>query len=321
MKSKLWAALAVANLLALSGAAQAQDLQKIRVAVGAKGLGESVVTEAAQKQGFFKDRGLDVEVFYTSGSGETMQTVIGGSAEFGVATGLLGVIGAYGKGAPVRIVGASFTGDSNLFWYVRADSDIEKPEDAAGRSVTFSTNGSSAHNVVLEMQKHLGVEFEQTATGPAPATFTQVMSGQVDVGWSGAPFAVEAIEEGKVRQIWRASDVPALAGQTSRVVITRPDTLEKDPALVEKFMAGYREAVDWLYDSPDGAKFYAEWAGVPVPVAERTLADYVTREGTDPDEIHGLKPAMESAVGFGYLPGPLDEAKLDALVQIPPRKD
>jgi NitT/TauT family transport system substrate-binding protein len=317
----------IALIAALSGAslagaqhASAQTLDKLKLAIGGQGLGESGISEAGQKAGIFKKHGLELDLFYTAGSGETQQAVIAGSADLGVATGLLGALGAYAKGAPIRVIASSFTGDSNLFWYVRVDSPIRQPKDAAGRTVAFSTNGSSAHNVVLQMQKHLGVSFNPAATGTGPATFTQVMSGQIDVGWSGAPFAVEALEEKKIRLLWRASDVPALAGQTSRVILAHADVLRKRGDLVKRYMDAYRETIDWMYSTPEGVKAYADWAAVPVPVAKRTMDEFVTKQGVNPDTVSDLKGVMQSAVEFKYLPAPLSESQVSDFVQIPVRR-
>jgi len=119
---------ATAVFFSLSIAGEAFALDKVRVAVGGKGLGESEVSEVGKLRGIFAKHGLDLDISYTAGSGETQQAVISGSVDIGVATGLLGAVGAFAKGAPLRVVGASFTGDSNLFWYVRADSS---DQDAA----------------------------------------------------------------------------------------------------------------------------------------------------------------------------------------------
>jgi NitT/TauT family transport system substrate-binding protein len=313
--------LAIAGTFSMSAAgASAQALDKLKVAIGGKGLGESGVSEVGQLAGIFKKHGIDLEIFYTAGSGETQQTVIAGSADIGVATGLLGAIGAYAKGAPIRVIGASFTGDSNLFWYVRADSSIHEPKDATGKTVAYSTNGSSAHNVVLQMQKHLGVSFKPTATGTGPATFTQVMSGQIDVGWSGAPFGVEALEQGKIRTLWRASDVPALAGQTSRVIIAHMHVLRTRPDVVKRYMDAYRETIDWMYSTPEGVKAYADWASVPIPVAKRTMDEFVTKRGINPDQVSDLAGIMSSAVDFKYMPAPLTPEQIKEFIQIPPRR-
>ena len=311
---------AVAVAFSLSVAGEAFALEKVRVAVGGKGLGESEVSEVGKLRGIFAKHGLDLDISYTAGSGETQQAVISGSVDIGVATGLLGAVGAFAKGAPLRVVGASFTGDSNLFWYVRADSAIKMPRDAEGKSVAFSTNGSSAHNVVLQMQKHLGVAFKPTATGTGPATLTQVMTGQVDVGWSGAPFGVAQIEKGDIRVLWRASDVPALANQTSRVIIANHGFLTAKRDLVQRFMDAYRETVDFIYAGMEGAEAYAKWAEVPVPIAKRTLDEFVTKSASNPDRISDLEGVVAAAVEFKYIPAPLTPEQMRELVQVPPRR-
>ena len=37
----------------------------------------------------------------------------------------MGVLGAYSKGAPVRVISAETTGANDLYWYVKADSPIK----------------------------------------------------------------------------------------------------------------------------------------------------------------------------------------------------
>src|SRR5262245_7177064 len=98
-------ALAAAALLgSLSSSVDAQDALKL--AVGQRGLWDTAISEVGQRSGIFKKHGLDLEILYTQGAGETQQAVISGSVEIGVGAGIMGVLGAYSKGAPVRIVGA-----------------------------------------------------------------------------------------------------------------------------------------------------------------------------------------------------------------------
>ena len=67
--------LAIVALLAnLAGAAHAQDTLKI--AVGQRGGWEQCVSELGQNAGIFRKHGLALDVLYTQGSGETLQSVI-----------------------------------------------------------------------------------------------------------------------------------------------------------------------------------------------------------------------------------------------------
>ncbi|HVY59935.1 MAG TPA: ABC transporter substrate-binding protein [Xanthobacteraceae bacterium] len=312
------AALATMGLVSAASQARAED--HLKVAVGARGVGETFVPELGQNAGIFKKYGLSLEILYTQGGGETQQVVISNSAQIGVAVGFSGTLAAFAKGAPVRIIGSTFTGGSQLFWYVPANSPIKTVQDAAGKTVAYSTHGSSTHTAVLALQKHFGVPFKPTPTGAAPGTFTQVMSGQIDVGWAGAPFGIDTVEAGKTRVLMKASDDPELNRQTIRLMIANADELKNHKDVFVRYMRAYREALAWVYSTPEGLKAYAKWASIPENVAKRALAEFLPKDAVDPDRISGVDDVMKDAVTFKYIPKPLSKEQLDELIQIPERK-
>ena len=89
---------------AMTGSVSAQETLKL--AVGQRGLWDTSISEVGQRGGIFKKHGLTLELLYTQGGGETQQAVIAGAVEIGVGVGIMGVLSAYSKGAPVRIIGA-----------------------------------------------------------------------------------------------------------------------------------------------------------------------------------------------------------------------
>jgi ABC-type nitrate/sulfonate/bicarbonate transport system substrate-binding protein len=309
---------AVAAILSAAQAAQAQD--RLKLAQGGRGVGEAFVPELGQNAGIFKKHGIVLDIFYTQGGGETIQIVISGAAHIGGQIGFLGTIGAFAKGAPIRIIGSNFTGGKQLFWYVRVDSPIKSLRDAAGKTVSYSTNGSSTHISVLALKKFTGVDFVPTQTGSAQASYTQVMSGQIDVGWAGAPFGVEAVEQGKTRVIAKASDDPVLDRQTIRFMIANSNEMAQRPDVFVRFMRAYREALAWVYSTPEGLRAYAQWASLSEATAQRALAEFLPKEAVDPDRISGVDDVMADAVTFKYIPAPLTKQQLDQLIQIPERK-
>src|ERR1700687_5716029 len=76
---------------------------RLKLAVGAPNNWDSGIPEIGQRAGIFKKHGLDLELLYTNGGGETMQAVISGGVDIGIAAGTGGVLGAFAKGAPVRL--------------------------------------------------------------------------------------------------------------------------------------------------------------------------------------------------------------------------
>jgi NitT/TauT family transport system substrate-binding protein len=142
IRSKI-AVLGIVLLAVIAVDARAQDA--ITVAVGGRGIGESCVTEIGEKAGRFARHGLKLDIVYTDGGGETQQAVVSNSAQIGVTSGLLGAFSLYSKGAPVRVIGASYTGGRQVFWYVPASSSITRPQDLNGKTVAYSNNSSASH--------------------------------------------------------------------------------------------------------------------------------------------------------------------------------
>ena len=221
----------VAIVLAHSGT-WAQE--QLKVSVGARGAFDNQVSEVGQQQGFFKQRGLNLEVLYTQGGGETLQTVISGAVDVGISIGTLGVLGAFARGAPIRVIGGSMIG-AYEFWYVPAQSPITSLKQAAGKKVAYSTTGASTNLMVLGLQELYGIKFRPVATGNPVSTLTQVMSAQVDVGYSVPPFGVAELEQGKIRIVGRGNDIPALAKQTVRFIVVNANALEQRPDAFRRY--------------------------------------------------------------------------------------
>ncbi|KAJ8134427.1 hypothetical protein OY671_012360, partial [Metschnikowia pulcherrima] len=150
-------------------------------------------------------------------------------AQIGVGVGTIGVLRASSRGAPVKIFGASFTGVGDSYWYVRAQSPIKTLADATeSNTIAFSSNGSSVHNVVSGFTRSQGVKARPVQTGGLPATLTQVLSGQVDIGWATPPFGLREAAEGQIRIIANGNDVPSSRDQTVRVEIVN-DQVANNP--------------------------------------------------------------------------------------------
>jgi NitT/TauT family transport system substrate-binding protein len=310
------AAWAVAFGVAAGGhVAHAQE--KLTVAVGGRGIGESCLTELGKNAGFFARHGLALDIVYTDGSGETQQAVVSNSAQVGVTSGMLGAMSLYAKGAPVRVIGASYSGGSQIYWFVPAASPVKTPRDLEGKAVGYSTYSSASHVGLLGLQKHYNLNFKLTQSGSAAATLTAAMSGQLDAGWAGAPFAIDQLEAGKIRLIMKASDSPDVDKQTVRVIIANADALKANRDLFGRYLAGYRDTLDWIFSTQEGFRAYAAFSSLSEPLARRALSEFLPRKALDPDHITGIEEAMADAVTFKFLSAPLSKEQIADLIQLP----
>jgi NitT/TauT family transport system substrate-binding protein len=298
----------------LGQAALAQDAMKI--AAGQRGNWDSSVPEIGQRAGIMKKHGLTLEILYTQGSGETQQAVISGAVDVGVAIGTLGAIGAFSKGAPIRIIGAQSTGAGDLYWYARPESGITGIAGNAGKTIAFSTNGSSTQTVVKAFTEELGSKATPVATGSPSSTLTQVMSGQVDIGWAAPPFGIDLLDQGKIRKLATGNDT-SLRDQTVRVLATSVEKLKTRKDQIDRFVQAYRDTVDYMYKNPEVMKVYSEWLNITPELARRTRDDFFARDSIEPDNMKGLDKIVQDAVTFKFASTPLTKEQLAELIQIP----
>ena len=292
----------------------------LKLAIGQRGNWENAAPELGQKAGIFKKHGLDLDIIYTQGGGETQQAVISGSVDIGIGVGTGGAMAAFAKGAPIRVIAASVTGANDLYWYVPAASPIKTLKDANDKTIAYSTRGSSTNAIVLGFIKQFDVAAKPVATGNPASTFTQTMSGQIDIGWSSPPFGVDALQDGKIRIVARGSDLTSTHDQTVRVQIANAEALEKHRDAMARFVQAWRETLDWMYSDPAAIKAYAEWLNIPEERARRARDEFYPTANLSPDHISGLDQAMAQAVEQKLLAAPLTKAQLDQFIQIPKPK-
>jgi NitT/TauT family transport system substrate-binding protein len=308
--------LAVAAQLLLPAAARADD--SLKLAIGQRGNWETAIAEIGSRAGIFKKRGLTLELTYTAGAGETMQTVISGAVDIGVGVGTAGVMSAFAKGAPVRVIGSATVGSNDLYWYVKADSPMRSLKEATEKTtIAYSTAGSSTNLLVLGLIKTYDLKSQPAKTGSPPATLTAVMSGQVDVGWAAPPFGLKELNEGKIRIVARGSEVPSTRNQTVRTVIVNAGRLAKDKPVIARFMTAYTESLDYMYASPEALKHYKDFSGIDEGLARKAIAQFYTRAALDPYRIEGLDAAMADAITLNFLKAPLTKEQLAELFQVP----
>ncbi|MBV8743660.1 MAG: ABC transporter substrate-binding protein [Xanthobacteraceae bacterium] len=321
MKCKLLVALFALVLTLAASAARAEDgpkLDVLKLTIGQRGNWDTAIADLGTKAGIFKRYGLKLDVTYTSGSGETLQPVVTGAVDAGLAVGTLGAMSAFAKGAPVRIIGAEATGAAD-YWYARTSSPIRTLQDTNGHTIAYSTRGASTDSIVRAFITEFGLTAKPVATGNPSATLAAVMSDQVDVGWSSPPYGLKEMEDGKIRLVAKATDAAIVRDQTVRVIVANAQALEQHPDVFRRFMQAYRDSIDYMYgDSPQVIIDYAAFVGVPDSMARRVRDDFFPKSLLNPDQIKGLDSLMHEAVDLKFIAEPLTKEQLAQLIQLQP---
>ncbi|HZL32008.1 MAG TPA: ABC transporter substrate-binding protein [Pseudolabrys sp.] len=314
--------LAGALALALGGglAAPAQAQDKLKLAIGQINAWANQAPTLGMKAGIFQKHGIVLENFGTQGAGETIQAVVSGSADIGIGVGTPGAMRAFVKGAPIRILAAGYTGVEDIYWFVPTNSPIKSVKDVtAAHTVAYSTSGSTSDSVLKALIAHYGLKAKPTKTGGPPPTLTMTMSGQIDIGWSVAPFGLKELQAKTIRPIMRGSDIPSMRHQTVRVEIVNANALKERHDVMVRFMKAYRETVDWMYSSPEAVKLYSESMKMAPELVELQKKEFNPKSAMNPDKLSDVDLVMKDAIDGKFLDAPLTKEQLAELIQIPPR--
>ena len=316
MRSLGYVIAAAAALSAMTPEAMAED--SLKVAVDQRGAWETAAPELGQQAGIFKKHGLTLDLTYPRAESEIETAVISGSTDVGVGVGIVEVLRAYAtKEAPIRIIGATMTGSAN-YWYVTASSPIKTVTDISGRTIAYSKGDASSQYDVFDLMQRYRVKPRPVLIAGATATFDQVMAGKIDVGWATPPFGGDALEQGRIRVLAKANDIPKIHDKTVSVTIASTDTLQKRKDVLDRFMQAYRETIEWMYSDPAAPKTYAEFAGIPEEVARRMRDEFFAKDMLSPNSIVGLSATSKEAAKSKQIWAALSRKQMAELVQIPP---
>jgi NitT/TauT family transport system substrate-binding protein len=305
---------AVALLLSALGASLGHA-ETLKVAIAQKGNWDTSIVDFGMKQGFFKAEGLDIEPTYTEGGANNEQAVISGSTDLAVGTGLLGIISAYTKDAPVRVIAAEMTGLPDLYFFALADRGIKSIKDATGKTIAYSNPGSSSQLATLALLRQAGIEAKPVAGGALPAVFTQTMTGQIDIGHTVPPMGLQELKDGKIVIVARANDVPEIKNQTVRVNVANLNFLQAHRDLAVKFARAYQKSLDWAFGDPKAIDYFAEGKGVSRALAQEAFA-YYAKMDEQPYEIKGLQRTLDDAYQFKRIPKPMTPEEVKGLFDI-----
>jgi len=303
----------VALLIGVAASAQSETL---KLAIPQKGAWDTSFCVYGDREGFFKEQGIELDITYTEGGATTETAVVSGSVDLAVATGTLGIISAYVKGAPVRIISSESTGSADLYWYARAGSGIKSFKDLEGKTVGFSAPGSSSNLALLTLLKEQNVNAKPVPAGGMPPTFTQVMSGQLDAGWAAAPFGIVEVQQGKIAVIAHANDSPDVRNETIRVNVVNLGTLQQRRDTIVRFMKAYYKSYEWAYANPKAIDYLAADNNIPRDVAESTVKGFMTKAANDPYRISGIQRVLDEALAAKRIPNAMKEDDIKGLFDI-----
>jgi NitT/TauT family transport system substrate-binding protein len=282
---------------------QASRAETLKLAVPQRGSWGTSYTDLGIRQGFFKAEGLDIEITYTEGGATNEQAVISGSVDIAIETGFLGILAAYVKGAPVRIISPASTGAPEVFWYSKAGSGLASLKDAHGKSVGFSNPGSSSNLILLQLLKEAGVtDAKLVPVGASQNGLPMIMTGQIDICYAVPPVALPELQAKTIVRVAGGNDSEAVRNETVRVNAANLDSLQHKRDAMARFMRAYAKSRDFAYSGDAGIADYAKFSDQPVELVRYMVANFQSKDQAQLSQIKGLDRVIDEAYAAKRIP-------------------
>jgi NitT/TauT family transport system substrate-binding protein len=309
------AALAV-GILGFAVSAQAAD--RVRIIDSQRMAFAHMAVHNAESEAIYKKHNLNLDASITFGSGgaDTLQAIITGSADIAFGVGVLSVIGAHAKGAPVTIVGNSMRGTPEIFFYVPKDSPVKSVKDLDGKELVYSRPGSTTHLLVQVLARDLGIKPKFVSVGGMAASRTQVMSGQVASGWSAFPVNYNLVRKGEIRVIGSGAEAKGLQGDTIRVIAANANWVKANPDVARRAMQALWEGLKFTYEGGDKAfKNYADKWKLDLDDA-KAAPKFTPFDNVTFWPLGNMEDQYKLAQEFKQIDKPLTDAQKKSLVTV-----
>jgi NitT/TauT family transport system substrate-binding protein len=242
MLKKLLATAAIAGVLMTPAVAQ----EKFKFALNWFPVGDHAAYWVALEKGYFTDRGLEVTLENSKGSGDSIAKVDTGAADAGLADSAV-VVASRARGTTVKVVGMVFD-KTPLNVFSSAEKPIKTPKDMEGKTVG-APPGDSQRQMWPAFAKAAGVdESKVTWVNIEPAAkIAALAEKRVDAVadyTTGLPLYEKPMGEGKVVMMpWadHGFDMYSMSIMASQKTMTeRPEVLKK---FLEAAYMGWRDVM------------------------------------------------------------------------------
>ncbi|MGZ5035473.1 MAG: ABC transporter substrate-binding protein [Usitatibacter sp.] len=224
------AALLIGTAIAAGAWAQAPEKNKVTIAVGGKTLFYYLPLSVAERKGFFKDEGLEVEIPDFPGGAKALQALVGGSADF-VSGAYEHTINMAAKKQPIKAVVLQLKYSAiELVMPKDKAAKYRSGRDLKGLKIGVTAPGSSTNMMVNNLLAKDGLK-------PTDVSIVGVGAGAG---------AVAALEKGEIDALSNLDPVVTQLESTGKFVSVVDTRTEK--GMKEVYGGDYMAAVIYVTD-------------------------------------------------------------------------
>lgn len=235
-------------------AAGSLEKSKIVLGVGGKPLLYYLPLTIAERKGFFKEQGLEVEINDFGGGAKSLQALVGGSVD--VVTGAYEhTIRMQAKGQDIRAVIelGRFPGIVLAVRKSLADK-VKSPKDLKGMKIGVTAPGSSTNFFVNYLLAKEGVAPEEVAfigVGAGPTAVAAMKKGEIDAIANLDPVIAKLEQDGDVFVLADSrteEGTKAIFGGSNpaAVLYTKAEFIQNNPNTVQALVNAFLAALRWI---------------------------------------------------------------------------
>lgn len=263
-------------------------------------------------QGFFSDRGIDLQLESGSGGAAIVPGVISGEFDFAFSN-IVSLIVAREQGLPLAALtnGVTTAGEQGADFggvFVPDDSDVTGAADLEGLTVAANNLNNIGDTTVRQSVRADGgdpaeVDFVELPFPDMPAALE---TGRIDAVWAVEPFA-STIREAGHREI-ASNFVDTHPELSVAAYFTGEDRLAQDPELFDDITAALEESLAYAEDNPDEVR---RILGTYTEIDEEVIEQMVLPRFPEQINDESVQTLAELMVTDGLIES---EPDLDALL-------
>jgi len=194
-------------------------------------------------KGYFTEQGIDLESQWTTRGIDTIQGLVTGQVDMGVAS-LTPVLAARANGLPIVIIGLHSHGFPGYLVASKKNAHLTRLEDFKGKRIGVPV-GTGIHTVLLMAIEKSGMKpsdfrIENTRVTDMPAAM-QGDGFDAALGW--IPYSTRVVAMGNGKVVMTPEQFEKLAGVTyPMVLITSEDTIKNKPEVLQRFMNAWAKS-------------------------------------------------------------------------------
>lgn len=303
------AAMGLALAIALPAAAQAPEKKDVKLGVGGAPALYYLPLALTEQLGFFKEQGLNVEVNDFKGGSQSLQALVGGSADV--------VTGAYEHTIRMQQKGQDILAVVELGRYPGISLGIrtekagayKSPADLKGMKIGVTAPGSSTNMIAWYLMAKAGLSKDDAAfvgVGAGPGAVAAIQKGELDAISNIEPVMAKLEKEGLIKIVSETrttEGAKALLGgpMSAAVLYMKRDFMTKNPNTTQALVNAFYKTLAWMKSA------------TPEQIADKVPAEYLL--GDKATYVAAVKASLQTYSQDGIVSVEGQKRSLDFLKQ------